>query len=282
MDVLIIGGSRFVGPLLVEKLLAAGHSLTIFNRGNIRTSYGKAEFVRGDRESGFSLKKSFDVVIDMCAYEARHTQMAIEQLDFDFLIHMSTAAAYKKSEAFPLTEDSPLGPWPLWGAYNAGKVACEAVLSESGIKYASIRPVYILGPNNYVERESFIYSRLKKGRALELPGNGNAVSQFVFSRDVAALMAMIAGKKAAGAFNCAGDTIVTLKGLVEMMGRVCGRKPAMASAPEKDGVGFDERSFPFANENFIVSNEKAKALGASFTPLETGLAEDYGAFYSKL
>src|SRR5574340_841778 len=98
MDILIIGGSRFVGPILVKELIDKGNNITIFNRGQVRSDYGDVDFIRGDRDAGFRIHKGFDVVIDMCAYMGRHTKAAIEQLDFDFFVHMSTAAAYRKSE----------------------------------------------------------------------------------------------------------------------------------------------------------------------------------------
>ncbi len=30
MDILIIGGSRFVGPLVIDRLLKKGHKITVF------------------------------------------------------------------------------------------------------------------------------------------------------------------------------------------------------------------------------------------------------------
>ncbi len=282
MDILILGGSRFVGPLIVDKLLKKGHSVAVFNRGRERTDYGKAEFVRGDRDQGFAALKGrrFDAVIDMCAYERRQTEAALEGIDAGFFVHMSTAAAYKKSELFPLTEESPLGDWPLWGAYNKGKAECERVLAESGRKYASIRPVYILGPANYVPRESFIYSALREGRTLALPGNGMAVVQFVFSDEVAESAVAVSEKGAEGAFNCCGDEAITLRGLAEMMARISGREAIIKNSPAHDGDSFDESEFPFANENFLCSNAKIKGLGVRFIPLERGLERDYRDYYS--
>lgn len=282
MDILIIGGSRFVGPLLVERLLRKKHRVTLFNRGLVRSSYRRVKFVQGDRNRGFGLERRFDTVIDMCAYNGDQTRAALDELEFRHFIHVGTAAAYKRSEDFPLTEDSPLGEWPLWGEYNLGKVECENALAKSRRPYAAIRPVYILGPKNYVEREKFIYSRLKAGVPLVIPGNGEAVVQFAFSRDAAEAIALIAEKKAEGAFNCAGDELVTLRGLVEAMGRICGRTPLFRFNPEADGEEFNEAEFPFANENLICSNGRMKALGIKFTPLFEGLKKDYLSHYSKV
>ena len=281
MDVLIIGGSRFVGPYLVRRLLKNNHRVSLFNRGLISSEYKDVIFIKGDRNNGFSIKHKFDVVIDMCAYDGKQTEMAISQLDFKFFINIGTAASYKKTELFPLNETSSLGDWPLWGRYNKGKVDCERVLSKSGISFATIRPVYILGPHNYCNREYFIYSRIRQGISLVLPGNGQALVQFVFARDVADCIAMIAERKEDGAFNCAGDDLITLRGLVEEMGEVVGREPHLQFNQKTDGQKFDENEFPFANENLVCTNDKIKSLGIRFTPLLKGLKDDYVKHYSK-
>jgi nucleoside-diphosphate-sugar epimerase len=282
MNILIIGGSRFVGPLLVERLLRKKHRVTLFNRGLVQSHYRGVKFVQGDRDEGFRIRESFDVVIDMCAYVPEQTKTALEQLDYGFFVHMSTAAVYRKAEIFPLAEESALGDWPLWSGYNKGKVGCELVLQESGARYAAIRPVYVLGPKNYCDRERFIYSRIKAGIPLVIPGNGQALVQFIFAKDVAESIALIAEKKAKGAFNCAGEESITLRGLVDEMGKISGRNPIYRFNAERDGDRFDEGEFPFANENLVCSNAKLRKLGVEFTPLLEGLKEDYRKYYSKV
>lgn len=280
MKVLIIGGARFVGPVLVSKLIAKNHQITIFNRGQHTTEYpAGVEFVKGDRNEGFKLDQHYDVVIDMCAYTGPQTKTALEQLSYGFFIHFGTAAAYAKSEIFPLTEDSPVGEWPAWGDYNKGKVECEQELEKSGKKYASIRPVYILGVANYMDRESFIYKQLHSGAAITLPGNGQAVSNFVFVQDVADILVMLAEKQFTGAFNCAGDESITMLGLVQEQAKLLGVEPKVTYNPAADGANHIEDEFPFANENFVCSNQKLKDLGFSFTPLLAGIKADYEAYY---
>ena len=282
MEILIIGGSRFLGPILIEQLLKNGHSLSVFNRGTIKSEYTSGvHFIKGDRNGSFNIDDHFDVVIDTCAYTGIHTKKTLDDLDFDFFLHIGTVASYKRTELFPLTESSEIGEWPLWGDYNKGKVECENVLEKSGVKYASLRPVYILGPNNYVDREHFIYSCIKRGVPLRLPGNGQALVQFVFCKDVVDSIVLIAENKDIGAFNCAGDEVITLIGLVQSMGKIAGKSPKIEFNPEADGVHFDESEFPFANENMVCSNEKIKKAGIGFTPLITGLKADYQHHYKK-
>ncbi len=283
MGILIIGGSRFVGHLVIDTLLKHYHKVTVFNRGQIQSDYRKEiNFIKGDRNKGFEINEHFDVVIDTCAYAGSQTKTAIEQLSFDFFVNLGTAASYKKTELFPLTESSPLGDWPLWGDYNKGKVECERILEKSGVKFATIRPVYILGPKNYVDREHFIYSRIKKGLPLILPGDGEAIVQFVFAKDVAKSIVLLVENKIEGAFNCAGNEVITLIRLVEEMGKIMELKPTIQFNPDTDQENFDEKEFPFANENFFCSNEKLRNLGIAFTPLLRGLKEDYENYYKHI
>ncbi len=283
MDILIIGGSRFIGPRLIDALIANGHAITVFNRGTHKVDYPKeVTHIKGDRDSGFSVEGHFDAVIDTCAYGGEQTERALGELDFDFFVNVGTAASYAKSEVFPLTENSPLGQWPVWGAYNEGKVACERVLEKSGVEYATLRPVYILGANNYVERERFIYGKLKRHERIVLPGNGNAVVQFVFVQDVVRSLALLAEKKIKGAYNCAGDGAITLNGLVHEMAKTVGVTPLVQYNPNTDGAQFNENEFPFANENFFCSNQKLKEHGIAFTPLHKGLKADYEEYYKNV
>ena len=280
MKVLIIGGSRFVGPHVISLLLKNKHKITVFNRGGISSKYpSEVCFIKGDREQGFNLDEKFDAVIDTCAYVGSQTKKAIESLKFDYFLHFGTVAAYKKTEIFPLTEESSIGDWPSFGEYDKGKVECEQVLVKSGIKYGIIRPAYILGPKNYCDRENFIYSRIKKGISLVLPGNGLGVAQFVFVDEVARVIVTLAENKIRGAFNVAGNEEITLVGLVKEMGKIVGKKPIITFNPKAIGSKFKEEEFPFDNENLIVSNDKIKKNGIDFVPLIEGLKRDYENFY---
>lgn len=284
MKILIIGGSRFIGPALIKELLERDHQVTVFNRGNKEMRFSKGvEIVNGDRNKAFGISKDFDVVIDTCAYNEAHVKKAIEELKFGRYFFISTAAAYAKTEIFPLREDStPTGAWPLWKEYGIDKARAENFLMASGKKCVILRPVYILGKENHVARESFIYGKIAKGEPLVLPGNGNAAIQFVFVQDVAKAITALVESDDNGIYNICGDDSITLNGLVKEMGRIIGKEPIIGYNPSADGIGFSPDEFPFANENFFCSNEKIKKAGIRFTPFLAGLKNDYEGYYKKL
>ncbi|MDP2599331.1 MAG: NAD-dependent epimerase/dehydratase family protein [Deltaproteobacteria bacterium] len=273
MNILCLGGGRFLGPVVIDQLLRRGHGITVLNRGRHPVNYaGPVRHIRADRHEPLPWLGSFDVVIDTCAYRAEDIQSLFERVSFGFYLFVSTVAVYKKTDCFPLIEDvSPIGEWPLWGEYNRGKVACEKFLAQSGKAYASVRPTNILGSNNHIPREMFVYERLVKGLPIILPGNGEALVQFVFVDEVARLAVLLAEGKIRGCFNACGDEVVTLKDWVQKISAIAGVRPHLQFNPDTDGLAHRVDEFPFPNENIICSNAKAKKAGMVFRNLCAGL-----------
>ncbi len=77
MRILIIGGTRFIGPQVCKQLLASGHRVTVFHRGqtNVDPSLEIAQIHRNRHDlSNLSTqlrKLSPDVVLDMICYNER-------------------------------------------------------------------------------------------------------------------------------------------------------------------------------------------------------------------
>ena len=75
MKILVIGGSNFLGPKIIEHFLMNKHLVTVFNRGShiAKLPLDKINFIKGNREIGFGIKERFDAVVDICAYNGIHT-----------------------------------------------------------------------------------------------------------------------------------------------------------------------------------------------------------------
>ncbi len=87
MNILILGGTIFLGRHLVEAALARGHHVTLFHRGRHNPGlFPGVETILGDRTIAADLKKltandrRFDAVIDTCGYVPRVVRMSAEQL----------------------------------------------------------------------------------------------------------------------------------------------------------------------------------------------------------
>lgn len=296
---LIIGGSRFLGPRIIELLQDKGHQVTIFNRGNDygHTALKDVTAVKGDRSKVEDLQQvlaeKFDYVYDMCCYDQEDAEKLLRLTNAEtHLIFLSTAAVYEKPVLYPIHENDKLGQWDSFGSYGTNKAAAEAVFTKFAEKHGSkltiFRPTYLLGEDNYFDRENYYFSRLEKGLPILVPGNGNALMQFAFLEETAHAFARIPAEQhdQIEVLNIGGDQYVTLNGIVNICADIAGKKADIINL-DMDAFDLEEEAFyddlyPFPNLNFIVSNEKLKSLyGIHFMSLEQGLREIYTQWKKK-
>jgi nucleoside-diphosphate-sugar epimerase len=207
MDILVMGGTRFVGKPLVEHLLAAGHALSLFTRGNKPAPAG-VEHLIGDRSTPEGLQpldgRRFDVIVDSSGRTLEDSRAVVERTGAPShrFVYVSSAGVYADSELWPLDEDSPTDP----ASRHAGKAETEAWLRSQGIPFTSFRPTYIVGPGNYNPVESWFFDRIVHGRPVPLPGDGSTITQLGHVRDLACAMARCIEVDAAAnrIYNCSG------------------------------------------------------------------------------
>ena len=56
-----------------------------------------------------------------------------------------------------------------------GKLDTEKLLTNKGVNFTSVRPVYIYGPLNYNPVEEWFFHRIKAGRPIPVPNSGQQV-----------------------------------------------------------------------------------------------------------
>jgi len=169
--ILIIGGTRFLGPALIRQLVKTGSEITIFNRGNY---YGQSLPVsvlriKGDRRRPSTmkvlLKKKYDLIYDLCCFNKTDaTNLLSNILPPEQIVFLSSVAVYKEPLIYPLKEESELGEWDSFGDYGTQKAKAEKEFInysiKNNLKLTIFRPVYLLGKDNYFDRESYYFSRI--------------------------------------------------------------------------------------------------------------------------
>jgi 2'-hydroxyisoflavone reductase len=277
MDVLVLGGTSFVGRWIAQDLLDRGHSPTLFSRGKTGADlFPGTPRAHGDRDSGDYESVSgttWDAVIDVSAYVPRHVQQASAAVDTGRYVFISTVSVYDHTAAGDgITEDSPLLPEHretevVDGAtYGGLKVACERDLAQlRGDRATIVRPGIVAGPYDPTDR--FTYWTRAQG-SVEVPGRLEQPAQVVDARDLARLVVLLAEKDQPGTYNGVGPHPgVTLGELV----LACGASEVREGEvnPAYPLVLPD----PSADPLFRASGARARDLGMPATPLAQTAAD---------
>ena len=165
MDLLILGGTRFLGRHVVEAALVRGHRVTLFNRGKSNPGlFPEIEELRGERGGDLSALRgrSWDAVIDTSGYLPSEVRASAGLLA-DSVGHytfVSSISVYEDFARAGLNEGAPVltppDPEPREldpELYGGLKVGCERA-AEAAMpgRTLVIRPGMIVGPHDYTNR----------------------------------------------------------------------------------------------------------------------------------
>lgn len=214
MDVLVLGGTLFLGRHIVEAALARGWRVTLFTRGVTDPSlYPQAEHVRGDRDGGLGPLRGrrFDAAFDTCGYVPRIVRQSAQLLaDVPHYCFVSSMSVYAGLEP-GRREDAPLCDPPLPEVediqehYGALKVGCERELERVfGERALLARAGLIVGPHDRMNRFPYWVNRLTEGGRCLGPGEPTQPVQWIDARDLAAWLLDSAEAGRGGPYNLAG------------------------------------------------------------------------------
>ena len=217
MELLIIGGTGFLGRHLVDAALQRGHELTLFNRGQSNpTLFPNVEQLHGNRDGELSILQGrhWDAVIDTCGYVPRivgASAQAVASLThhYTFISSISVYADFSKTD---IDERAPVATLEderveeiTNGAYGALKA-----LSEQAAEHAMpgrtliLRPGLIVGPGDYTDRLTYWPHRVAQGGEMLAPGDPEQQTQFIDGRDLAAWTVHMVEEGKTGTYNATG------------------------------------------------------------------------------
>jgi len=213
--VLILGGTSFVGPAVVNAMVADGHSVTLFNRGVTNPElFPHLEKLRGFRSSDANNQdlsalshRHFDVIVDVWPNDP---DMVASAADFlkqrtQHYVFISSIAAYDSKEFAKtnIEEDAPMEPWNGPGrTYDRNKAESERRLHQIiGEKLTIVRPGPIKGRRDTTPDLLTWLLRAQEGGEHIAPGDGNDPVQLVDVKDVASFLAMAIAPPLYGTFN---------------------------------------------------------------------------------
>ena len=300
MRLLILGGSLFLGRVLVETALLRGHELTLFNRGQTQPElFPEAAKLRGNRRSGdlqalndaVQAGANWDAVIDTSGYEPNVVRQSAQLLAqatplYTFISSISVYATLPlpgMDESAPLAQLSP-GADPdarvTGETYGAQKVLCEQA-AEAALpgRVLTIRPGLIVGPHDPTDRFSYWPLRVARGSEVLAPGRPETVVQFIDVRDLAEWTLGMVEAHQTGPFNATGpQTPLPMGSLLETCRQVSASDARFTWVDEKflllhNAQPWTElplwipESDPKNAGMSSVSIQRALAAGLTFRPL---------------
>ncbi|MGI9271174.1 MAG: NAD-dependent epimerase/dehydratase family protein [Woeseiaceae bacterium] len=214
LDILVLGGTGFIGPHMVREALRRGHSVTLFNRGRTNNAlFPDLETIKGDRGGDLTMLegRKWDAVIDNSGYVPRHVQNSAATLSKNVgqYLYISTISVYDSLSA-PTDEDAKLATIEdesveeVTGAtYGPLKALCEkrAQSEVDADRLTILRPTYIAGPGDHTDRFSYWAVRASKGGEMLLPGGADYPLQVIDVRDLANFTIDCLGNHQAGIYN---------------------------------------------------------------------------------
>ncbi len=291
LKILVLGGTGFLGPHLVEGMLQRGHTPTLFNRGKTRPNlFPDVEKLRGDRDGGLAVLQGrrWDAVIDTSGYVPRVVRASAEMLapNVRQYVFVSSISVYADTTTPNPDETHPVATMPdpsveeVMEFYGALKALCEQA-AEAALpgRTTNIRPGLIVGPGDPTDRFSYWPIRISQGGEVLAPGNPNDPVQVIDVRDLASFILTTLEKGHVGVYNATGpEAPLSIEAMLTACKRVSGSDATFtwASAefleaqqvapwsdmpvwvpPVGDGVGMG-----------TTSSARAIARGLTYRPLD--------------
>ena len=275
MRILVTGGTVFVSRAAAEYFAAAGHEVTVLNRGSREQIPGVRHICRDRHDPALNLRgEGFDAVLDVTAYNARDIDALLDAVgDVAHYIFISSSAVYPETLPQPFREDMPVGPNAHWGAYGTDKIAAEQRLLARVPQAYVLRPPYLYGPGNNVYREAFCFDCARDNRKFCLPGDGSMPLQFFHVEDLCRFMEILLEEKPGQRiFNVGNPKTVTIRKWVELCYQTVGKESRFVSISET----IEQRNyFPFYKYAYNLDVNSQKMLMPSTKSLESGLCETW-------
>ena len=304
MRILIIGGTRNLGPSIVASLLTEGHQLTVFHRG--RTLYDMprgVEVIYGDRGDRSDCERNFkgrefDAAIDTTLYNGRDAAIAIDVLRDRICqyIFISTGQVYlvREGPQRPFREedyDGPLMSEPPkdnhfdhdnW-VYGIEKRAAEDLLREAhskhGFPFTALRLPMVNSERDHYHRLQNYLLRMWDGSPVLIPDDAGLPLRHVYGEDVVrAIVLCLENRKTVGrAFNISQDETLSLREFLGLTAALAGSKEHFAAFPRPllDSARLLPHCSPFSDPwmSSLTNQRSKQELGMRYTPIRDYLAK---------
>ena len=300
MKAFVTGGAGFIGSTLADRLLQAGHQVTVFD--NFTTGYKEHlagalknpafKLVQGDllqmddlaaamkgADTVFHLAANADVRfgtnnprrdLDQNTIGTFHVLEAMRQNNVGRIAFSSTGAIYGESKMIPTPEDAPFPvQTSLYGASKlAGEGMIQAYCEGFGVRGYIFRFVSILGERYSHGHVYDFYKKLKQDPSrMPVLGDGTQKKSYLYVQDCvdAIFVALDKAQGKVNVFNLGTDEYCAV---TQSIGYICER---LGISPKLEFAGGD-RGWAGDNPFTFLDCKRIRALGwAPRTSIRDGI-----------
>ena len=291
MKVLVTGGTGFVGPSIVRRLVDDGHQVRVLERepgSAARSGLSAQETVQGDVTDAAALRRAVegqDVVVHLVAIingSEKEFERVMSQATRDLVAAAQDAGVrrFVLMSALGTSEQTKeLVP------YYRAKWAMEQAVKESGLEHVIIRPSFIFGRGGGALQQFLRIARLSP--VTPVVGPGTQRIQPIWVEDVAAYFAEAVDKPEAAnrTFELGGPDVVTWNEFWSQLKHAAGaRRPTIhvpfglmrlqAAVLEKlpnPPVTRDQLTMLQAGDNVVTNSDAVDTFGLPLVPLNEQL-----------
>ncbi len=244
MKVLVLGGTRFLGRHIVERLASNGDRVVCFHRGQTRSPLPSGVEERyGDRNADLSAvaMEHWDAIVDTSCQRPEQ-MLQSRELKTDRYVFISTVNVYADLSSPAVTESAPtietFDPGDEAASYGGNKAACERLLLQRYPRESMIlRPGLIVGKWDPTGRFTYWCTRFVRGGRVLAPGDPDRPVQFVDAADIADFVAHALCNETAGTFTVVGPAApITMAQVLD----VCASVAVERSAPPAEILWADD------------------------------------------
>jgi 2'-hydroxyisoflavone reductase len=214
LKILILGGTGFLGPHIVNNAVASGHTVTLFNRGKTDPHlFPELEKLVGTRSGNLEplQGRQWDVVLDTSTFMPNEVQKSCALLkpNVGHYLYISSTAVYKDWSG-PMDETAPVynlkapdsANYNSFQKYGAAKAGCERqVIKHFPQQHTVIRSDAIAGPGDKHHRYTYWIRKAAMGGEILGPGRPSTFVQYIDVRDLAQWVVHCAENSVNGTFN---------------------------------------------------------------------------------
>lgn len=249
MKILILGGTKFLGPHLIAAAQERGHEVATFTRGKQdSTPLPGVEAIFGDRNTDLAKLevRQWDVVLDTSGYLPRQVGEAAQFFTdkAERYVFVSSISVYADFSIMGIDEDAPVEKLTSEDLAKANRLDTSGVVSAvsfgemyGGLKALCeqaaedampgrtlvIRPGLIVGPGDNTDRFTYWVARTDRGGEVLAPGRTTRELQFIDVRDLIEWTIKMIEKGAAGTYNANGlPAFATMEQLLDESKNVSG------------------------------------------------------------